>query len=227
MGYRFILLLVLFAAVLIFTFVLKRTNNPLTDLVINYYDETIDPDDKKSVIHELVSIDNPFSYLSVYAIKTKNPVNVERMLYYSRIYGIQLVDCYIYVILSRRYTVTSIQPHGSSVVFQVKDDIIKLPLVSFFAHYHVFNLIFDRSAEAESIESRVFGQTLVSSLYEKNRGMVQFGERIPKTSIVFSDNSDGIKLSNCKSITITNEAYDRQNGTLFKVYTIRLSKFWN
>lgn len=225
--------------IFLFTYILRRIRNPITELTIHYTDETINPD-ADCVISKLIATHNPFALSYIYVVKTHHNFQSTTPLLYSRIYGTKLVDCNMYLIVSIRYVVTMLTPLEDSIKFTIKDGIFTIPYLPHLMRYHVFNVIFDRTVSKSSNmyrnlalldDDRCFGRAMydkVRVLQEIHRGFVDTCEHVvPKTSILFSEHTDGLKISSCKTLNVVLEKYTRMHGCLFKTYTIAFNKLWN
>lgn len=216
------ILFVVLVLILIFTFIFIKTRNPITNATIYYYDETVEPIENETIIHKIIYNMFPTDINNIYIIKTNKIVNLSKVTFYSRIFGTQLSDCNVYIILSLRYTAISAVPMTNAMIFQIKDSIIQVPYLQSFIRYHVFNFIVDKTVYKQTtmykdvLSHATCNETLKSLLHPQS-------DRYPNSSIVVSENIDGIQLTT--ALNIIEQGYRTLKERLFKIYVIGFDKF--
>jgi hypothetical protein len=214
---KVLIFLFLLFLVFLFTHWLRKLKNPITDLTLLYYDETImqNNDENKCVIDEILETYNPFEMTFVYIIKSRYIVNSTKFRPYHCIYGHKLADNYIYIIASRRFVLLSIIPFQNKTTLRFKDNILTLPYISTLIRYHVFDIEFDKYIPKSSNMYR--NQTCIPLNYSDEIE----SEIIPR--FIFKENSNGLTTTSTQ-IDIKYIEYNSIHSRWFKSYHISFRK---
>jgi hypothetical protein len=138
---NWILIGVIVVLIIIFTFVFKTLNNPISYIHCFYYDATITNDD--TIVKELNNAwFQSSSYYYIYIVKIQNHQQrryngLFKMYYYD--VGDANNTCFI-VMLSNRFRLSSVNVNNHNMVFSIYDGVVRIPIISNFWHYHTYTI---------------------------------------------------------------------------------------
>lgn len=154
---NWILIGVIVVLIIIFTFVFRTLNNPISYIHCFYYDATITNDD--TIIKE---INNTWlqssAYYYIYIVKIQNHQprryhGLFKMYYYD--IGDDNDTCFI-VMLSNRFRLSSVKVNKYDMVFSVYDGILHIPIISNFWHYHTYTITLAKCEMAARDKTNMF-----------------------------------------------------------------------
>jgi hypothetical protein len=139
---KYVAIIVILLLILMFTFLLKRVRNPITNLHLYYKDCTICPR-AFDLINTIFTNYHFIQYYSIYIFKT-NEIPKLGKSYSFYAYTIQTNSEFYVILVSSRYKMLSIIDTHPNIIMGFKDGIIAVPFVPSLWGYHKFHLVINR-----------------------------------------------------------------------------------